>query len=445
MPLRVIDTTGPAGAEALDDVVARLRAQTLPGPDVVEAVARIVADVRDRGEAAVVEHMRRFTDPNFNEDLIAVDPDDPALAAEQLDPAVKEALLESIANVRAYQQHVMPADPQTLSLDGAELGMRFTPMDRVGLCIPGGRASYPSSVIMTAVPAQVAGVESIAVICPPPTRTDDGPSAGSGHGDISPLVLGACGLLGIDEVYRIGGAQGVAALAYGTEMIPPVDFIAGPGSVYVQEAKRQVFGAVGIDGLYGPSEVIVVADATADPAMVASDLLAQAEHDPGSCVLVALQAEVIDRINAEVDRQLPQRKRREAIERSLNERSVALIAEDGHGLVGIVDTIAAEHVTLAVAEPMRLLEAFRHGGAWFLGDRSPVASGDYYAGPSHCLPTGTTARFTSGISVYTYLKRSSVEHYPNGPSPAAIDSIATLAEAEGLDAHAASVRARRKS
>ena len=335
----------------------------------------------------------------------------------------------------------MPANPPTLEHDGAELGMRFTPMRRVGLAVPGGRAAYPSTVIMTAVPAQVAGVDELAVVCPPPTaRADADPSHPT---DVSPLVRATCHRLGIDEVYRIGGAQAIAALAFGTESVAPVDFIAGPGNAFVQQAKRQVFGTVGVDGFYGPSEVVILADDSADPAMIAADLLAQAEHDPGCCFLISPDPAVIDRINQQVQAQLPRRQRRHVIEQALAEWSAAVIAADMAEALALVDELAAEHVTLAVDQPQTALEQLRHGGAWFLGHRTPVASGDYYAGPSHCLPTGTTARFTSGISVYTFLKRSSVEHYPGGPPGQAIDHIAALAEAEGLEAHAASVRARR--
>jgi len=433
--LRILDIADAAEGRTFDALLDKLRSQTAAGGDVARAVTEILEDVKHRGNEALVHYMRKWTNPLFTDEMIRVDNADMAAAEKLIDPPVRQAMQRSIEHVRAYQQHVMPTDPPTVEIDGAQLGMRFTPFDRVGLAIPGGKAAYPSTVIMTAVPAQVAGVEDICVVCPPPT-------GGGNEADVSHLVLGVCHMLGVTEVYRIGGAQAMAALAFGTETVKAVDFIAGPGNAYVQQAKRQLFGTVGIDGFYGPSEVVILADESADPVKVAADLLAQAEHDPGSCFLVSTDRSVIERIDAEVERQLTRRRRRGAIEQSLSDWSCAAAAPDEDAALELVDTLAAEHVTLAVADPRTTLAKLRHGGAWFLGDSTPVASGDYYAGPSHCLPTGTTARFTSGISVYTFLKRSSVEHYPVGPSQQAIADIAALAEAEGLDAHAASVRAR---
>ena len=437
MALRILNITDPADRRTFDSLLEKLRSQTSAGGDVARSVTEIIEDVKHRGDEALVQYMRQWTNPMFTDEMIRVDNVDMAAAEKLIDPPVRDAMLRSIDHVRTYQQHVKPSDPPTVEIDGAQLGMRFTPFDRVGLAIPGGKAAYPSTVIMTAVPAQVAGVEDICVVCPPPT-------GGGDEAEVSHLVLGVCHMLGVTEVYRIGGAQAIAALAYGTETVGRVDFIAGPGNAFVQQAKRQLFGTVGIDGFYGPSEVVVLVDGSADPAKVAADLLAQAEHDPGSCFLIGTDRAVIDRIDAEVDRQLPNRHRRGAIEQSLADWSCAIVAADDDAGLELVDTLAAEHATLAVEDPQATLDQLRHGGAWFLGDGTPVASGDYYAGPSHCLPTGTTARFTSGISVYTFLKRSSVEHYPAGPSPQAIDDIAALAEAEGLDAHAASVRARQR-
>lgn len=434
MTLNVLQITDATDAATFDALVDRLRSQSAGSGELAESVAEIIETVRTGGDEAVAEYMRKWTDPGFSADRIAVEPDELSAAEEALAPDVSAALKQAIENVRAYQRHVMPADPEPIEIDGATLGMRFTPIDRAGLAIPGGKAAYPSTLVMTAVPAQVAGVEDLAVVCPPPT---------GGGADVSPLVLGACSMLGISEVYRIGGAQGMAALAFGTETINPVDFIAGPGNAFVQQAKRQLFGVVGIDGFYGPSEVVVIADETTGPAMIASDLLAQAEHDPGCCFLVSTERSVIDAINEQIELQLPRRKRRDAIEPALRDWSAAVLCESTDQALAIADTLAAEHVTVATADPQATLAQLRHGGAFFLGNQSPVASGDYYAGPSHCLPTGTTARFTSGISVYTFLKRSSVEGYAKRMPAEAIEHIAALAEAEGLDAHAASVRARR--
>ena len=443
MSLPVYQFEDAADRQKVTALVDRLRAQASGGGEVAESVAQIIDAVRTEGDVAVVRYMQQWTDPDFTADRIAVTAEELDAAAKALNPKLREALVQAIANVRTYQQHVMPAEPLPLEHDGAVLGMKFTPIQRVGLAVPGGKAAYPSTVIMTAVPAQVAGVKDLAVVCPPPTHSAGSGQAGGGA-DISPLVLATCRLLGITEVYRVGGAQAMAALAFGTDTIRPVDFIAGPGNAYTQQAKRQLFGAIGIDGFYGPSEVVVLADESADPAMIAADLLAQAEHDPGSCFLVSDSAAVIKAITAEVELQLPQRDRRGAIEPALRDWSAAIVMPNAKQAIALVDELAAEHVTLAVADPQKALRQIRHGGAFFLGDRTPVASGDYYAGPSHCLPTGTTARFTSGISVYTFLKRSSVEQYPHGPGPRAIDHIVAMAQAEGLDAHAESVRKRRK-
>jgi histidinol dehydrogenase len=444
MTLPLLDMTDSDDRRRLEALIGRLKSQAAPSGELAESVAAIVDEVRQRGDAAVAGYMQRWTDPNFDTGRMRVTTDEMAAAEASLNPKVRAALKQAIENVRAYQQHILPTDPPTFSHDGAELGLRFTPMRRVGLAVPGGKAAYPSTVIMTAVPAQVAGVSQLAVICPPPTASGNGDKPAA---DVSPLVLGTCHLLNVDEVYRVGGAQGIAALAFGTQTIPAVDFIAGPGNAFVQQAKRQVFGTVGIDGFYGPSEIVVLVDQTATSppvaAAIAADLLAQAEHDPGSCYLVGWQREALDAVIDEVNKQLPQRKRRAAIEPALNDWSCATLCESRAAALQLVDRLAGEHVTLAVADAEATLNQLSHGGAWFLGAGSPVASGDYYAGPSHCLPTGTTARFTSGISVYTFLKRSSVERYPVRPPGHAIDHIAALAEAEGLDAHAASVRARR--
>lgn len=442
--LPILQLDRPDDRQRVETLVERLRAQVTDSGDVAEATAAIVEDVRRRGDDAVVEYMRKWTDPNFDAGRIRVTADEMAAAEATLDPTIRTAMRRSIENVRAYQTHTMPSDPPTATIDGCELGMRFTPIPRVGLHVPGGRAAYPSSVIMLAVPAQVAGVGKLSVVSPPPTATGDS-SGGSGGGDISPLVLGVAHMLGLDRVYRIGGAQAIAALTFGTESVEPVDFIAGPGNAFTQQAKRQLFGRIGIDGLFGPSEVVVLADASVSPVRIAADLIAQAEHDPGSCFLVSTDRAVIDRVIVEIEQQVAQRNRADAIRKALADWSAAIVVPDDSAAYGLMDTIAAEHVTLAVADPHAALASVCNGGAWFLGDTSPVASGDYYAGPSHCLPTGTTARFTSGLSVYTFLKRSSVEHYPSGPSAQSIADIAALAEAEGLDGHAHSVRVRGES
>ena len=381
-----------------------------------------------------MDYLRQHTRPDYREEAIRVAPEALAAAGAGLQPRVAAALRRAADNVRAYQAHIMPADPPPLRRHGAELGLRHTPVASAGLSVPGGAGAYPSTVIMLAVPAQVAGVGRLAVATPP--------LATGSAVEVDATVLGLCHLLGIDTVYRIGGFA-LAALALGTERVAPVEMIAGPSNVYGQQAKRKLFGAVGIDGLYGPSEIVVLADDTAHPAWVAADLLAQAEHDPGTAILLAVERAVIDRVAAEVGRLLAGRARRAALERALAENCALVQVPDLPAAHALIDRIAPEHLTLAVADPRAALDEVQHAGAVFLGDRSPVASGDYWAGPSHCLPTGRTARFSSGCSVYTFLKRTSIEAYPHGLPRQAFDDIELLAGIEGFEAHAHSVHLRR--
>lgn len=443
MTLPILDLATSAGRSTWADRLERLRATASLAGETAQAVSAIVEQVRCRGDEALVEYMRRWTDPDFERDRIRVEPWEFERAERALDPALRRALEGAIENVRRYQQHIRPRDPEPVTIAGAELGLRFTPVASAGLTVPGGVAVLVSSLVMLAVPALVAGVEParLRVVHPPPTRR-----RGEAAGDISPVVLASCRLLEIDSVYRIGGAQAVAALAYGTESVEPVEMIAGPGNVYGQLAKQMVAGRVGTDGgFYGPSEIVTIADESADPRCVAADLMAQAEHDPGKCFLVSRSRAVIESILAALGSQLARRARAEAIERALAEDSAALVTRDDAESAQVADTIAAEHVNLAVADPDSWLARLRNGGEFFLGDQTPVAAGDYYAGPSHCLPTGTTARFASGISVYTFLKRSGTVHYRNGMPEEAVDAVARLAELEGLDAHAASARVRREA
>ncbi len=438
--LPVYDLKTPAGKAGLNACLDRLRATTSAGGHVAKTVADILADVRTHGDEALVRYVRKFSDPGFDADRLRVTADELANACKQVDTDLLDAIKTAIEQVREYQRHVMPKPMTPVTIGGAELGLRFSPIDSAGLCVPGGSAVLFSTLIMLAVPAVVAGVDpkNISVVHPLPNRRGDGDSTT----DISPIVLATAHLLGIGKVYRVGGAEAVAALAYGTDTIAPVDFIAGPGNVYGQLAKAQVNGAVGIDGFYGPSEIVTIADEAADPVRIASDLIAQAEHDPGKCFLVVWSQGVLDAIVSEVKNQLDQRKRQDAIVRALENESCAVIVKDIDEAAAIANRFAAEHVNLAVADPDALLSKIRHAGEVFLGDATPVAAGDYYAGPSHCLPTGTTARFTSGVSVYTFLKRTGTVAYRSGMPAKAIAHIARMADAEGLDGHAHSARVR---
>ena len=436
--LPIYDITVSQDKAAVEARIEMLRAAVDAEGKWSKVAAELIAAVRRDGDAAIVEHMRAFSDPAFSADRMRIAPEQLAAADAQLTGDLRQAIEQAIANVTAYQRHIRPADAAPVRIAGAELGLRWTPITPVGLLVPGGSAVLFSSLIMLAVPAIVAGVEpkDITVVTPPPYRKE-----GEAAGDISPITLAVAHMLGIEKVYRIGGPVAVAALAYGTESISPVNFIAGPGHPVVQAAKLRVNGSVGIDAFYGASEVVTVADNTCDVDAVAADLIAQAEHDPGKCFLVAWQRRVIDAIVASVEKQLPARKRRAAIEASFKEASCALLVEDEDAAAAWSDRFAAEHVNFAVADPQAFLQKVQHGGEFFLGN-TPVASGDYYAGPSHTLPTDTTGRFTSGVSCITFMKRSGTVAYPEGMPEETIRHIATMAEAEGLDGHAASVRAR---
>ena len=456
--LPVYDLKTSEGHAGLDACLDRLRATTSAGGGVAATVTGILADVREHGDTALTRYVQKFSNPSFTQDRLRVSADELAGAADRVDPELLIAIKTAIKQVHEYQQHVMPKPVDPITIGGAELGLRFSAVDSVGLHVPGGTAVLFSTLIMLAVPAIVAGVDpkNISVTHPLPTRRPGPPgtpgrpgsSVGdtqadtSGGDDISPIVLATAHLLGIDKVYRVGGAEAVAALTFGTDTIQPVDFIAGPGNVYSQLAKAQVNGTVGIDGFYGPSEIVTIADELADPVRIAADLIAQAEHDPGKCFLLVWSRAVLDAIVAEVKTQLGDRQRQDAIVRALETESCAVLVKDIDEAAEVANRFAAEHVNLAVKDADALMATVRHAGEVFLGDATPVAAGDYYAGPSHCLPTGTTARFTSGVSVYTFLKRTGTVAYRDGMPALAIDHVARMAEAEGLDGHAHSARVR---
>jgi histidinol dehydrogenase len=396
----------------------------------VRAVEWILADVAQRGDQAVVESCRQFDDPDFSAEQIRVTQGEMAEAAGRLPAEQMGAIRRAIAQVREYQTHVMPKDPAALRRAGVELGLRFTPLASAGLYFPGGKAAYPSSLIMLAVPAQVAGVKRI-VVCSPPSKY--------GRSD---LVLAVCDELKLTEVFRAGGAAAIAAMALGTATIPAVDKIVGPGNIYVQLAKRALAGCVGLDGFLGPSEILVIADDSGRADFIAADLLAQAEHDPGSCFLLTTSRKLGEEVVAQVKAQSESLSRREAVEKALREHSAIIVDASMDALIELADEFAAEHVNVQTRDDQAVLAKLHNAGAIFLGKYSAVAAGDYVAGPSHCLPTNTTARFSSGISVYEFLKRTSVVRYEPSGLAADTDAIIALAEAEHLDAHAASVRAR---
>ncbi len=403
-------------------------------PQVDVTVAAILADVKARGDAAVLEYTARFDHVTARSLAELEIPRSELQAALARIPVVRRAALETAAaRVRDYHERQRAQSWGYTDADGNELGQQITPLDRAGLYVPGGKAAYPSSVIMNAVPAKVAGVTEIIMVVPTP------------RGEKNDLVLAAAAICGVDRVFTIGGAQAVAALAYGTATIPQVDKIVGPGNAYVAAAKRRVFGVVGIDMVAGPSEVLVVGDGSTDPDWVAMDLFAQAEHDElAQAILLAPDAKYLDAVAASIARQLPDMSRRAVIEASLKGRGALIAVRDLDEACALVNRIAPEHLELSVENPQALLLKIRHAGAIFLGRFTSEALGDYCAGPNHVLPTSRTARFSSPLGVYDFQKRSSVIRVSREGALKLGKTAAELAAGEGLTAHAKSAEYRMK-
>ncbi len=425
--MRRLSTADP-GFEALFTALveqARETTDKVDGP-----VAAIIAAVRERGDDALCEFTAQFDHHAVAIDQLRIGSDQIDAAANSIPAELMAALDVAATRIEAFHRLQLPADLETTDATGLHMGMRWTPLDSVGLYVPGGKAAYPSSVLMNAIPARVAGVARIAMCVPTP------------GGALNPLVLAAARRAGVEEVYCVGGAQAVAAMAFGTASIAPVDRIVGPGNAYVAEAKRQVFGRVGIDGIAGPSEVVVLADSTASPRRVAIDLLAQAEHDESAqAILITDDAALADAVARAVETELRSLHRPEAAA-SWREHGCIILVRDWAEGAALSDRLAPEHLQVMVAEPRALFARIRHAGAAFLGGDCPEALGDYVAGPNHVLPTGRTARFASGLSVYDFLKRTTwVE--ASAASLAEIGPAAVLlAEAEGLQAHARSIAMR---
>jgi histidinol dehydrogenase len=393
-------------------------------------VTEIIAAIRTRGDAALCELTTQFDHHPLSVDQIRITSDEIDDAANSIPAELNAALNLAAARIEAFHRLQLPQDIETTDATGLRMGMRWTALDAVGLYVPGGKAAYPSSVLMNAIPARVAGVGRIAMCVPTP------------GGALNPLVLAAARRAGVSEIYRVGGAQAVAAMAYGTATIAPVDRIVGPGNAYVAEAKRQVFGRVGIDGIAGPSEVVILADRTAAPRRVAIDLLAQAEHDESAqAILFTDDPALADAVARAVDLELHTLARPEAAQ-SWRDHGCIILVRDWTEGAALTDRLAPEHLQIMVANPAALFARIRHCGAAFLGSDCPEALGDYVAGPNHVLPTGRTARFASGLSVYDFVKRTTwIE--ANEASLAEIGPAAVaLAEAEGLQAHARSVAMR---
>ncbi len=403
------------------------------GADVAAIVAEVIASVRKEGLVALKRLTEKFdgfalADETLRVTAAEIEDAEADCAADDL-----KALDFAVSRIRAYHEKQIPSDVRYKDDDGVMLGWRWTAVDAAGLYAPGGRAAYPSSVLMNAIPAKVAGVSRLAMVTPAP------------GGEMNPLVLAAAKRAGVDEIYRIGGAQAVAALAYGAGPIAPVDVIVGPGNAYVAEAKRQVFGQVGIDSVAGPSEILVVADGRNNPAWIAADLLSQAEHDPSSqSILITDDASFADKVEEAVAAQLAENPRRAIAGAAWTENSAIIVVSSLDEAPALVDRIAPEHLELAIEDPEALLRKIRHAGAIFLGRHTPEAIGDYVAGPDHVLPTARAARYASGLSVLDFMKRTSIIGCDAGALAQLGLQAARLADAEGLPSHAKSIRVRLK-
>jgi len=396
-----------------------------------QVVERICADVREQGLDAVLNYTARLDRKEISPQEFRVSADELEQAHKAADPTYLKTVRRVRDNIREFQSAILSRDVQIVrefDKGRVELRQRYLPMKRVGICVPGGAAAYPSTLLMTAVPAQTAGVEEIAVVAPP---TD--------FGSYNTDLLAACHELGVKEVYRAGGAQAVAAMAYGVEGLKQVDKIVGPGNLFVALAKRLVFGEVDIDSIAGPSEVIVLADETADPRFVASDLISQAEHSPGSAVLITWHQPLIEEVQQELARQLATLSRGDLARQSLEDYSALILADSAEQAAETTDRLATEHLHISTANPEKMLAQVQNAGAIFLGHYTPVALGDYVAGPSHVLPTGGTARFANGLCANDFLKRSSIISYDQAALQHDANDVRLLADKESLTAHRNSV------
>ena len=425
---RRLDVADPGFEAAFTALVAARRES---GEDVREAVAAIIAEVRARGDAALVELTARFDGVELSPGRLRLSDDEIAAAAARCPVDTAEALDFAARRITDFHRRQMPEALDYRDAVGVRLGARWTPVAAVGIYVPGGAAAYPSTVLMNALPARVAGVERLAMVVPTP------------GGALDPAVLAAARISGVDEIYRVGGAQAIAALAYGADSIAPVDKIVGPGNAYVAEAKRQVFGVVGIDMIAGPSEIVIVADADNDAEWIALDLLSQAEHDAAAqAILITDDAGFAGAVAEAVERRLAKLDRAAIAGASWRDNGAIIrIAELGQA-AALVDRLAPEHLELAVADPDALAARVRNAGAIFLGRHTPEAIGDYVAGPNHVLPTARSARYASGLSVLDFLKRTTLVGCDAASLAAIGPAAVTLARAEGLDAHALSVRIR---
>jgi histidinol dehydrogenase len=415
-----------------DDLDRHLAWESVSNRDVNATVLSIIDAIRERGDAALIEYSNRFDRMEASSmSELTLDRQRLEQARDRLPAAQRQALEEASRRIRDYHERQLGESWSYTEESGTRLGQQVTPLDRVGLYVPGGKAAYPSSVLMNAIPARVAGVGELVMVVPTPA------------GEVNELVLAAAAIAGVDHAFAVGGAQAVAALAYGTATIPAVDKIVGPGNIYVATAKRHVYGAVGIDMIAGPSEILIICDGETDPDWIAMDLFSQAEHDEDAqSILVSPDAGYIDRVVESIERLLPTMERQEIIRRSLESRGLLIEVADMAGAVSVANHVAPEHLELSVADPDALLPQIRHAGAIFMGRHTAEALGDYCAGPNHVLPTSRTARFSSPLGVYDFQKRSSII-YCSAAGASQLGHIASvLARGEGLTAHARSAEFR---
>ncbi|HYV24474.1 MAG TPA: histidinol dehydrogenase [Pyrinomonadaceae bacterium] len=428
----MIEVIGSYDKERLAAKLARIRERSVVlDTDLMSQVESILDEVRRRGDAALIDYAARFDGCVMQASELRIGADELGRIAANADTNVVEALKDAIGNVRRFHEYETQESWEIETEDGVRLGQRVTPIERVGLYVPGGTASYPSSVVMNVVPAQVAGVKRIVVATPPRSLREN------------PAVAAALVQLGIREVYAVGGAQAIAALAYGTETVPRVDKVTGPGNRYVAAAKKLVFGTVGIDSIAGPSEIAIIADDTARADFLAADLLAQAEHDDdASAILITTSEQLANEVSVEVSRQAETVPRRAIVEKSLARYGAVLVVNDLDDACEIVNQLAPEHLEIVTRDDEAVAAKIRHAGAIFVGSYSPEVVGDYFAGPNHVLPTAGAARFSSALGVYDFVKRTSVLRYSRETLRNSAQEIATLAKAEGLEAHARSAEIR---
>lgn len=401
-----------------------------PAVDVEAVVADIIADVRKNGDAALLRYTEKFDRAKLDSLLVSEEEIEEAFAA--VEPRFVEILREAAENIRAFHEKQVRNSFIINNRPGIVIGQKVIPVDRAGLYVPGGTAAYPSTVLMDSIPAKIAGVPEVVIVTPP-----------SAYGKVNPVILAAAKIAGVDKIFKVGGAQAIAALAYGTESVPKVDKIVGPGNAFVAEAKKQVFGQVSIDMIAGPSEILIVADGTVNPRHAAADLLSQAEHDKNaSAVLVTDSMELAIGVQKELERQIPLLERSEIARVSIDNNGKIIVADTLEAAIEIANEIAPEHLELCVDNPFDYLDAIRHAGSIFMGKNCPEALGDYFAGPNHTLPTSGTAKFSSPLSVDDFVKKTQYTYYTRNALEKVYSDVAFFARKEGLTAHARSAEVR---